>query len=113
MKNKRGKKYPVSLFVIGFLMNITRNFYLFYPSIILLIVGIGVKACATVGMAMLLADIIISLIQQIQIRNATLYSDNPNFSEWQDAILSSDWKENIKDLLESNLDDDDNDEDEF
>ncbi|MBP3391354.1 MAG: hypothetical protein J6L76_01030 [Clostridia bacterium] len=105
MKNNQDNKYPVSLFVIGVLMNLTKNFFLFLPSIILLIVGVWVKWCLFVGVALLLLDMIISLIEQIIIRNATINSDNPNFKEWQDAILSSDWKNNIMDLTESKIDD--------
>ncbi len=104
MKDNQDNKYPVSLFVIGVLMNLTKNFFLFLPSIILLIVGIWVKWCLFVGVALLLLDVTISLIEQIQIRNATINSDNPNFKEWQDAILSSDWKNNIMDLTESKID---------
>ena len=105
MKDNQDNKYPVSLFVIGVLMNLTKNFFLFLPSIVLLIVGIWVKWCLFVGVALLLLDVIISLIEQIQIRNTTINSDNPNFKEWQDAILSSDWKNNIMDLTESKIDD--------
>ncbi len=105
MKDNQDNKYPVSLFVIGVLMNLTKNFFLFLPSIILLIVGVWVKWCLFVGVALLLLDMIISLIEQIIIRNATINSDNPNFKEWQDAILSSDWKNNIMDLTESKIDD--------
>ena len=101
----KDNKYPVSLFVIGVLMNLTKNFFLFLPSIILLIVGIWVKWCLFVGVALLLLDVIISLIEQIQIRNATINCDNPSFKEQQDAILSSDWKNNIMDLTESKIDD--------
>ena len=105
MKDNQDNKYPVSLFVLGVLMNLTKNFFLLLPCIILLIVGIWVKWCFFVGVALLLLDVIISLIEQIQIRNATINSDNPNFKEWQDAILSSDWKNNIMDLTESKIDD--------
>jgi len=105
MKDNQDNKYPVSLFVIGVLMNLTKNFFLFLPSIVLLIVGIWVKWCLFVGVALLLLDVIISLIEQIQIRNTTINSNNPNFKEWQDAILSSDWKNNIMDLTESKIDD--------
>ena len=101
----KDKKYPVSLFVIGVLMNLTKNFFLFFPSIVLLIVGIWVRWCFFVGIALLLLDVIISLIEQIRIRSATINSDNPNFKEWQDAILSSDWKNNVMDLTESKIDD--------
>ena len=109
MKNNQDKKYPISLFIIGALINLTKNFFLFFSSIILLIVGIWVKGCFFVGIALLLLDVIISLIEQIQIRSATISSDNPNFKEWQEAILSPDWKNNVLDLSQSKINDD-NDE---
>lgn len=86
-------------------MNLTKNFFLFFPSIILLVVGIWVKGCFFVGIALLLLDVIISLIEQIQIRSATISSDNPNFKEWQGAILSSNWKNNVMDLTDSKIND--------
>ncbi len=110
MKNNQDKKYPISLFVIGFLMNLTKNFLLFLPSIIFLVLGIWVNWCLTLGIVLFLIDVIVSLAEQTQIRNATLHSDNSNFKEWQDAILSSDWKDNIINLTESQINNSDNEE---
>ena len=105
MKNNQSTKYPVSLFLIGILMNLIKNFFLGVPAIILLIVGIWVKWCLVVGLVLLLVDLLISLIEQIQIRRAVIDSDDPSFKEWQDAILTSDWKNNIVDLTESKIND--------
>lgn len=105
MKEISGHKYPVSLFVIGFLMNLLKNFLLFFPSIIFLIIGIWIKWCFFVGVALLLSDVVISLIEQFKIRSAAINSDNPDFKEWQDAILSSEWKNNVIELTESKIDD--------
>ena len=88
MKENQANKYPVRLFVIGFLMNLTKKIFLIFTGIILLIIGIWVKWCFLVGVALLLLDVIISLIEQIRIRSVTINSDNPNFEEWQAAILS-------------------------
>jgi hypothetical protein len=101
------KKYPVSLFIIGFLMNLTKNFFLLLSGLILLFIGIWVNWCFTVGVALLLIDVIISLLEQITIMNTTLNSDNPNFKEIQDAVLSPDWKDNVKDLVQSKIEDSD------
>ncbi len=94
-------KYPINLFFIGFFMNLIRNFYLLIPAIALLIVGIWINWCLILGVALLIANIVVSFIQQLQIRKATLKSDNPNFTPWQEAILSPDWKENIKNTIDS------------
>ncbi len=107
MKSNQEPKYPVNLFWIGFFMNMTKNFLLFFLAIILLIVGIWVKWCLILGLALLALDIIISLVEQIQIRNTTLNSDDPNFKEWQEAILSPNWKDNIINLTESKMENSD------
>ena len=48
--NKR--KYPSSLFIIGFVTNVLFHFFwLFVPAVILLIVGIFIKPCLYIGIA--------------------------------------------------------------
>lgn len=108
------KKYPVSLFMIGFISNIIgRFFFLFFPAVILIIIGIWVKACLIIGLGLLGLDIVLSFGEQLILRNATLNSDNLNFTEFQDAILSKDWRNNIKNLVEDKISNNqDNDEQE-
>lgn len=102
--DNNSKKYPVSLFVIGFILNITKNFFLLIPAIILLIIGIWVKLCLKIGLILLIIDIILSFVEQIRIMLTTLNSSNPNFSEFQNAILSDNWKDNIMNLVEEKID---------
>ena len=102
------RKYPTSLFIIGFITNILFHFFwLFIPGIILLIVGIFVKPCLYIGLALLLIDILLSLIEQFRIRQAFLEeSDNPDFRAFQDA-LSKDgkWRDNIGELFNQKISD--------
>lgn len=105
MRKKQNKKYPLSLFMLGFFMNLISNFLMFLAGVVFLIVGIFVKFCLYVGIVLLLIDVIAAFIEQLVIRNTTLHSDNPEFSEWQDAILSPDWMENIKQVTESKMSD--------
>ena len=102
------RKYPTSLFIIGFITNILFHFFwLFIPSIILLIVGIFVKPCLYVGLALLLIDILLSLIEQFRIRQAFLKeSDNPDFQAFQDALSKDgNWRDNIGELLNQKMSD--------
>ena len=102
------RKYPTSLFIIGFITNILFHFFwLFIPCIILLIVGIFVKPCLYVGLALLLIDILLSLIEQFRIRQAFLEeSDNPDFREFQDALSKDgNWRDNIGELLNQKISD--------
>ena len=100
------RKYPTSLFIIGFITNILFHFFwLFLPCIILLIIGIFVKSCLYIGLLLLLIDVVLSLIKQLRIRQAFLKeSDNPNFRVFQD-VLSKDgnWKDNINEFLNQKI----------
>ena len=102
------RKYPTSLFMIGFITNILFHFFwLFIPCIILLIVGIFVKPCLYVGLALLLIDILLSLIEQFRIRQAFLKeSDNPDFQAFQDALSKDgNWRENIGEFFNQKMSD--------
>jgi len=103
MEKKKDKKYPISLFIMGFFMNLFKNFILILLGVIFLVIGIGVQWCLILGVGLLLLNVVISFGQQIQIRNTTLSSDDPDFQQWQDAMLSPDWMENIKEMTESKI----------
>ena len=98
------RRYPFSLFLIGFITNILFHFFwLFIPSVILLIVGIWVDWCLYAGLALLGIDIILSFVEQLKIRQTMLSdSDNEQFSQFQDAV-SRDGNvfENIKSFVEN------------
>ena len=96
-------EYPTDLFWMGFFMNMTKNFYLFFPAIILLFIGIWNMPCLVIGWTLMIVDVVLSYIEQCEIRDGIKNSNNPNFDEWKNAMLSSDWKENVKDLLDSKI----------
>ncbi|MBQ8344712.1 MAG: hypothetical protein IJY42_00395 [Clostridia bacterium] len=89
MMNNR--KYPTSLFLIGLITNILFHFFwLLIPGVILLMVGIWIRPCLYIGLVLLVADVVLSLIEQFQIRQAFLTeSDNPDFQAFQDALSKS------------------------
>lgn len=98
------KKYPAGLFWSGFIGDVLlRRFYLFIPAVILLIVGIWVKVCFAIGIALLVIDIVISLIDQLNIRKETLNSDDEKFAEFQNVILSDNWQENVRGMVEEKI----------
>lgn len=102
------RKYPTSLFIIGFITNILFHFFwLFLPCIILLIIGIFVEPCLYIGLVLLLIDIVLSLIEQLRIRRAFLKeSYNPDFRAFQDALSKDEnWKDNIGELLNQKISD--------
>lgn len=109
------RRYPAELFAIGFITNMVfRFFWLFAPAVILMIIGIFSRNFLYIGLAVLLFDVIVSLIEQFKIRAAFLSdTDNPDFRGFQDALSrDGDWNENLKDFLENRSqapDDNDND----
>lgn len=81
-------------------------FYLFVPGIILCIVGIWVRVCLWIGLAILGFDLILSLIEQMLIRKAAVSkSDNPEFNEMMDAFCGpggiEDFRKDFEQKLES------------
>ena len=98
-------KYPWSLFFIGFLINLIKRIYLLAAAAILIVLGIFLNYAFIIGIALLTLNIVISLIEQFQIRHVALNSDDPLFKEWQDAILSENWRENIHTLIEGKIGD--------
>lgn len=102
MNNRR---YPASLFVIGFITNVIFHFFwLFVPAIILLLIGIFAEPCFVIGTTVLVIDVLLSLIEQIRIRNAFLQeSDNPSFKAFQDALSKDgNWRDNMADFVNHN-----------
>ncbi|MBQ3003853.1 MAG: hypothetical protein IJD82_08980 [Clostridia bacterium] len=100
------RKYPAKLFILGLVSNILfRFFWLFVPAIVLLIIGIFIKPCLYIGLLVLLADMALSLIGQIRIRQTFLAeSDNPSFKAFQESLSKDgDWKENIGDFLSQKI----------
>lgn len=106
------RKYPMSLFLTGFISNfLFRFFWLFIPVVVLLITGVFIRPCLVVGALVILVDAILSLIEQLRIRKAFLEdSDNSDFRAFQDA-LSGDgkWTDNVKDVLENKVKDNNED----
>lgn len=105
-------KYPADLFIIGFITNIFgRFFFLFFFALFLLMIGIWVKACLMIGLGLLGLDIVLSFSEQLRIKYTFLNSDNPSFTMFQDAVLSKDWKNNVMNIVESQINENDgNDE---
>ena len=84
------RKYPTKMFWFFVLTNFLFHFfYLSVPGIILCIVGIWVKSCLWIGLAILGLDMMLSIIEQMRIRKAAVTpSDNPQFYELMDAFCS-------------------------
>lgn len=99
------RKYPTKMFWLFVLTNFLFHFfYLSVPGIILCIVGIWVKSCLWIGLAILGLDLILSIIEQLCIRKAALTpSDNPEFNELMDAFCGPGGLEALGKLLDEKM----------
>ena len=82
------RKYPTKMFLFFVLTNFVFHFfYLFLPGVILCIVGIWAKSCLWIGLAILGLDAVLSVVEQLRIREAFMSpSDNPEVNELMDAF---------------------------
>ncbi|MBQ9743724.1 MAG: hypothetical protein IJW19_01215 [Clostridia bacterium] len=108
--NDKEPRYPWSLFFAGLIINIITHIYLFVPGAAFLAVGlfIGKDFLKAIGLALVLAVFLVCLIDQIRIRNGVINSDNPNFEEWRNAMMSPHWRKNITDMLDKKMQDENN-----
>ena len=99
------RKYPTKMFWLFVLTNFLFHFfYLSIPGIILCIVGIWVKPCLWIGLAVLGLDVILSIIEQLRIRKATITpSDNPEFNELMDAFCGPDGFDAVRRIVDEKI----------
>ena len=99
------RKYPTKMFWLFVLTNfLFRFFYLSIPGIILCIVGIRVKSCLWIGVAILGLDVILSIIEQLRIRKAAVTpSDNPEFNELMDAFCGPGGHESVRKIVDAKI----------
>ena len=104
MSNKKKlRTYNWELFFMGFLLNISKNFFLWIPGLILCIIGIFSRTLLYIGLALIAAAVIISFIEQWQIKRTVETSDNPNFSPLADAMSRDSWREELMELVEKRV----------
>ncbi len=108
------RKYPLSLFISGVLTNMLFHFFwLSIPCIIIFILSIFIRSLSSIGLSILIIDLILSLIEQFRIRAAFLAdSDNSDFQRFQEIMSrDGDWKKNVKDFVEGKIEDNDDNKD--
>ena len=95
------RKYPAKMFWLFVLTNFLFHFfYLSISGIILCVVGIWVKSCLWIGLAILGLDVILSINEQLRIRKtAVTPSDNPEFNEVMDAFYGPDGLEAVRKIV--------------
>ena len=99
-------QYPASLFWTGVALSILRSFLWLVVSTVLLIIGRTTPWCAVAGLALLVLVVAVAIVKQLIYRHTVLHSDTPEFDDWQAAMLSPDWNENVKAMVERAMNDD-------
>ena len=104
MKDQR-PQYPASLFWTGVALSILRSFLWLIISTVLLLVGRTTPWCGAAGLALLILVVAVALIKQLSYRHTVLHSKDSEFADWQAAMLSPDWEENVKDMVQRAMND--------
>jgi hypothetical protein len=98
-------KYPASLFWTGVALNILQSFLWLAIATVLMLLGGKTPWLGWAGLSLLAAVLIIAVGKQLVYRHTVLHSDSPEFADWQEAMLSPDWNENVKDMVERAMND--------
>ncbi len=101
-------KYPMSLFIVGVVMNmVVRHLLLFLSGIVLLIFTEPGSFFHYVGIVMLVIDFLLSLGFQMGIRKEVMSeSDNPEIQKLQEALSKGGrWTDNVRGIVDDKLED--------
>lgn len=101
-------KYPMSLFIVGVIMNmVVRHLLLFVSGFALIILMEKVSFFYYVGIVMIVFDFLLSLGLQMGIRKEVMSeSDNPEIQRIQAALAKGGrWTDNVKDIVDEKIED--------
>lgn len=101
-------KYPMSLFIVGVIMNfVVRHALLFISGLALILILEPGSFFHYVGIVMLVFDFLLSLGLQMGIRKEVMSeTDNPDIQRIQAALSKEgNWVNNVKDIVDDKLDD--------
>ena len=99
------RKYPTKMFWLFVITNFLFHFfYLSVPGITLCIVGIWIKSCLWIGLAILGLDFILSIVEQSRIRKAAVTpGDHPEFNELMDAFCGPNGPEAVRKIVDAKI----------
>lgn len=101
-------KYPMSLFIIGVIMNmVVRHVLLFVSGFALIILMEKGSFFYYVGIVMIIFDFLLSLGLQMGIRKEVMSeSDNPEIQRIQAALAKGGrWTDNVKEIVDEKIED--------
>ena len=81
------------------MMNMVKNFYFLFPAIILCIIGIWVRICFYIGLIVFILEIIVSFVEQWQIKLTVENNTNPKFAPFADAMTKDNWKDELNNVF--------------
>ena len=98
-------QYPASLFWTGVALSILRSFLWLIISTVLLFLGRTTPWCGAAGLVILALVVAVAIVKQLSYRHTVHHSKDSEFADWQAAMLSPDWEENVKDMVQRAMND--------
>lgn len=104
MKDQR-PQYPASLFWTGVALSILRSILWLVIATVLMLLGAKTPWLGWAGLALLILVVAVAIVKQFSYRHTVLHSKDSEFADWQAAMLSPDWEENVKDMVQRAMND--------
>ena len=104
MKDQR-PQYPASLFWTGVALSILRSLLWLVLATVLMLLGAKTPWLGWAGLALLILVVAVAIVKQFSYRHTVLHSKDSEFADWQAAMLSPDWEENVKDMVQRAMND--------
>ena len=98
-------QYPASLFWTGVALSILRSLLWLVLATVLMLLGAKTPWLGWAGLALLVLVVAVAIIKQLSYRHTVLHSKDSEFADWQAAMLSPDWEENVKDMVQRAMND--------
>ena len=98
-------QYPASLFWTGVALSILRSLLWLVLATVLMLLGAKTPWLGWAGLALLILVVAVAIIKQLSYRHTVLHSKDSEFADWQAAMLSPDWEENVKDMVQRAMND--------
>lgn len=97
------KKYNSKLFLVGFILGISRKMPLVFLALVLGIISIWVEGCKAISIGLIILVVVWSLMQQIQAKYIVEHNDDPDFEPYANAMMSDNWRKDILKMVEERM----------
>ena len=90
---------------MGILLNIIQKIPLILIAAVIGIIGVWFRPCLFVSTGIVAVVLIWSFVEQLVLKHSVEHNDDPRFNSLTNAMMSDDWRKEMKDLAEEHTKD--------